>query len=128
MISLSTISNPFDSFLSFGEEVDFISKEYIGVYDYDKMPVINLLKGKQTVKHFQLEKACMIEVIVMDDEGKPLKDVRVIATSLADGRKREIGRRLNALKTDKKGYSLQNALRAQNAGLGLGSRERNTEK
>ena len=48
----------------------------------------------------------MIEVFVMDEEGKPLKDVRLIATSLADNRKREIGKRVNTLKTDKDGYIL----------------------
>ncbi len=97
----------FDSINSKGNyKIKITSKEYTGIYDYDNMPVINLEKNKQAVKHFQLERACMIEVLVVDEAGDPIKDVRLLATSLADGRKREIGKGLHAHKTDDEGYIL----------------------
>ena len=97
----------FDSIKSKGNyKIKITSTEYIGIYDYDKMPVINLVKNKQAIKHFQLERACMIEVLVVDEAGDPIKDVRLLATSLADSRKGEIGKELHAQKTDDEGYIL----------------------
>jgi len=105
-----TDKNGFYSFDSVEPEgnyrIKLTSKEYVGVYDYNKMPVINLAKGKQSVKHFQLEKACMIEVLVVDEAGEPIKGVQLLATSLADDRKRDIGGSTYTQKTDDEGYLL----------------------
>jgi protocatechuate 3,4-dioxygenase beta subunit len=79
------------------------SKEYVGVNDYDKMPIVNLRKDAQKVRHFKLQKACMIEVKVVNEAGEPIEGAKLIATSLADERSREIGDRLYSQKTDANG-------------------------
>ncbi|MFC1739835.1 carboxypeptidase-like regulatory domain-containing protein, partial [Planctomycetota bacterium] len=82
------------------------SDAHIGIYDYDKMPVVNLSSETQTVKHFELEPACMIEVRVVNEKAEPVEDVDLIATSLADEHGREIGDRLYSKKTDANGIML----------------------
>jgi len=84
--------------------IQIASKEYVGIYDYEKQPLVSLKKDKQRVKHFELEKACMIEVRVVDEAGEPVKKARVIATSLADNRRREIGHMLHFQGTDDDGF------------------------
>ncbi|GAI50647.1 unnamed protein product, partial [marine sediment metagenome] len=84
--------------------IQIASKEYVGIYDYEKQPVVGLKKDKQRVKHFELEKACMIEVRVVDEAGEPVKKARVIATSLADNRRREIGDTVHFQGTDDDGF------------------------
>lgn len=91
--------------------VGVTSKEYVGITDYDSMPIVNIQKGKQAVKHFQLEKACMINVLVLDHNNNPIEKARLFATSLADERKREVGERFREQMTDKYGYVLLGGLK-----------------
>lgn len=82
------------------------STEYVGITDYDKMPMIFLKKDSQEVKHFKLDKACMLDVWVVDEQGNPLKDADVHATWLADNRRQEINDSMYARRTDENGYIL----------------------
>jgi len=87
------------------------SKGYVGINDYDKMPIVNLRNDAQEVKHFKLEKACMIEVKVVDEAGEPIKGATLIATSPADERSTEIGGRPYEQKTDANGIMLLGGFR-----------------
>jgi len=84
--------------------VGVTSKEYVGITDYDSMPRVSLQKSKQFVKHFQLEKACMIDVLVLDHNSNPIEKTFLFAASLADERKKEIGDQFYAQMTDENGY------------------------
>ncbi|MHC4744739.1 MAG: carboxypeptidase regulatory-like domain-containing protein, partial [Planctomycetota bacterium] len=79
------------------------SHEYLGITDYDKMPMVDLRKDSREVKHFKLQRACMIEVKVVDEEGRPLEGADLIATSLADERSRDIGESRYSRRTDANG-------------------------
>ncbi|MHC4704141.1 MAG: hypothetical protein ACYTFQ_26570, partial [Planctomycetota bacterium] len=67
------------------------SDEYLGIKDDDKMPIVSLDNDRQMVKHFQLRPACMIDIQVIDEQGQPLEKVWLVATFLADDRKRGVG-------------------------------------
>lgn len=67
-----------------------ISDDYVGITSYSKQPVINLQKDKQVVQHFQLQKACKLEVLVVDPNGRPIQGADVRATVLSSDRKDEI--------------------------------------
>jgi len=71
--------------------ISVISKEYLGVTEDDKMPIVNLRKNSGEVRHFKLDRACLIEIKVVDDAGEPIEGADLIATSLADDRSRAIG-------------------------------------
>ncbi|MBL7154827.1 MAG: carboxypeptidase regulatory-like domain-containing protein [Phycisphaerae bacterium] len=83
--------------------ISVASKGYLGITDYDKMPIINLRKDSREVKHFKFARACMIEVKVVDDAGKPIEGADLVATSLADDRSRAIGERSVSRETDANG-------------------------
>ncbi len=65
-----------------------------------------LSNDKQAIKHFQLPKACMVDVWVTDPNGVPLPKTNVIVTSLVDDRSREIGDSARLRQTDPNGYIL----------------------
>jgi len=82
------------------------SVKHVGITAYKKLPMIHLEKEGQEVRHFKLNKACMLDVWVVDEEGRPLKDAGIYATSLADDNPREIGNKMNFRETDENGYML----------------------
>ncbi len=82
------------------------SNEYVGIYDYAAMPIVNLSGSKQVVKDFKLDRACMIEVRVVDEEGKPVEGAELLATSLGDERRTEIGGQMRRKRTNKDGILL----------------------
>jgi uncharacterized GH25 family protein len=82
------------------------SKEYVGLTDYDVHPRMHLKKNSQSAKHFQLAKACMIDLYVIDEEGDPIKGARVWTTSLANEHGREVGKSYASQRTDEEGYIL----------------------
>lgn len=85
-------------------DIGVYSTEYIGIIEYDKRPKIHLTQNGKEVQHFQLEKACMIDVYVMDTDGKPIKDVRLWTTSCSDEYGREVGRSYASVRTNEDGY------------------------
>jgi 5-hydroxyisourate hydrolase-like protein (transthyretin family) len=84
------------------------SNGYSGITNYDSMPVVNLRKGKEVVKDFKLDKACMIEVQVVDEANQPVENAELSVSSLTDeynNKFREIKRR-----TDKNGVAILGGL------------------
>lgn len=82
------------------------SNEYIGIYNYEAMPIVNFSKDKQIIKDFKLDKACMIELRVVDEANKPIEGAEIKTTSSADERDREIGTDMLRKRTDKDGFVL----------------------
>ena len=80
------------------------STEYIGITDYEKRLKIHLARNDKAVQHFQLAKACMIDVYVVDADGEPVKDVRLWTTSLGEEHGREVGRNYVSQSTNADGY------------------------
>jgi RNA polymerase sigma factor (sigma-70 family) len=87
-------------------QVAVSSQEYVGIGRDDRSPAIYLSNDKQAVKHFQLPKACMVDVWVVDSNGVPISGTNVVITSLADDRSREIGDSIRLRQTDPNGYIL----------------------
>ena len=82
------------------------SKAYVGIGYDAKRSLINLSQDKQMVRHFQLPRACMVNVRVLDANGVGIQGARVVATSLADDLKREIGGHGMPERTDHRGELL----------------------
>jgi len=88
-------------------QIRVTSKKYVGIYGHKKMPEINLRKGEETVNHFELKKACMIEVRVVDEEGRGVEKARLVVTSPGSDNRREImGTNSYDYKTDANGLAL----------------------
>jgi hypothetical protein len=71
-------------------ELAIDSKEYVGISWGERNPVVHLSQDGQAVRHFQLPRACMVDLWVVDANGIGVKDAKVVATSLADSRKRPV--------------------------------------
>ncbi|MFH1371401.1 MAG: carboxypeptidase-like regulatory domain-containing protein, partial [Planctomycetota bacterium] len=105
-----TDANGFYCFEKISESRDYRisidSNEYVGIYDYQAMPTVNLSKGKQVVKDFVLDRACMIKVQVVDEANQPIEDAKLTA-NIPDGvRNRRIGTDMFRKRTDKNGFVL----------------------
>jgi len=86
------------------------SNGYSGITNYDSMPVVQLSKDTQTIKDFKLDKACMIELRVVDEANQPIEGAELSVASLTDeynNKFREIKRR-----TDKNGIATLGSLPA----------------
>ncbi len=105
-----TDSNGFYSLDSVHEagsfQVSVFSLEYVGIERDAKNPAVYLSNDKQAIKHFQLPKACIVDVWVTDPNGVPLPKTNVVVTSLVDDRSREIGDSARLRQTDPNGYIL----------------------
>ena len=80
------------------------SNDYVAITDYQSMPSLRIQKGTQTVKDFKLDKACMIQVQVVDEANQPIENTELSAASLTDEYRNkfsEIKRR-----TDKNGVAI----------------------
>jgi protocatechuate 3,4-dioxygenase beta subunit len=49
------------------------SNEYVGITESGSMPSVRIQKDAQTVKDFKLDKACMIQVQVVDEANQPVE-------------------------------------------------------
>jgi protocatechuate 3,4-dioxygenase beta subunit len=85
--------------------IQLFSKTNIGIHDRDKA-TIHLQKEKQKAKHFDLPRACMIKVKVVDEQSQPVSGAYFINTLLADDEKRNIGDRMGRDETDTNGMIL----------------------
>jgi hypothetical protein len=92
------------------------SNEYVGIYDYAAMPIVNLSKDKQAVKDFKLDRACMIRVQVVDEANQPVEGAELSASALGDERSREIGGQMRRKRTDKDGNVLLGGFPPSKAG------------
>jgi len=82
------------------------SKEYAGISVGERNPVVHLSQDRQAVKHFQLPRACMVDLWVVDANGVGVKGAKVVATSLADSRSRPVSYFGDLRETDPNGYIL----------------------
>ena len=89
------------------EQIDFFirSLDYVGYYkNVDTPPRIELIQGMPAVKHFQLPRACKIDVFVYDEDGNPIKDAEA-STSL-EGASASYPRSCMKKSSDENGYIL----------------------
>lgn len=90
----------------FGDcRVNVTSNDYVRIMDYGNLPVVHLDKDERMVKDFQLTRACMIELDVVDEQGEPIEKAQIQAMSLADQWGREV-RGLGGISTNAKGSVL----------------------
>ncbi len=88
------------------------SLEYLGISQSESNPSLSLANGREVRKDFQLSRACMAEVRVTDPNGNPISKAKVVVTSIADDRSREVGYTrdvygdLKMHETDPNGYVL----------------------
>jgi hypothetical protein len=87
-------------------DVSISSNEYLGSSPGEGSLSVHLRPDAQIVRHLQLPRACMVDVWVVDANGVGIKDARVVGTSLADDRKREVNRSIYSRGTDPNGYIL----------------------
>ena len=90
------------------------SWDHIGIdFNADRPPTIRLQNDKQVVRHFQLKKACMVELTVKDEDGKPLEEAKIRVSRLSDNRGWSVGAEEsggNGNKTNKEGFVLLGGL------------------
>ena len=86
--------------------IGIASTDYIGITDYRKKPIVNLKNGLHKVKDFQLERACQIEITVVDEQGDPIKDARIRVSSMSDEHGREVGKSDYSRRTNENGLML----------------------
>ena len=86
--------------------VSVYSRDYVGFSVNSDAPQINLAKDQQSVKHFQLARACKVNVQVVDVNGLGIQGVELIPTSVVHGPGKEINDQGLGRKTDEDGYYL----------------------
>ncbi len=65
-------------------EISIHSKTHIGIdAGGHSSPKISLDPNQASVKHFEVERACMVDVYVVDEEGQAIANAEVIGTDLA---------------------------------------------
>ncbi|MHC4130527.1 MAG: hypothetical protein ACYSSP_01075 [Planctomycetota bacterium] len=90
------------------------SDAYVGIYGWDKMPILNLGTEVNIVQHFELKSACMIQVQVVDEKGEPVEGAELLPTWLGEEFGREVGEGLYSKRTDANGYMLLGGFEASN--------------
>ncbi len=61
------------------------SNEYIGITDYQSMPSVVIQRNGQTVRDFKLDRACMIELHVVDEANQPIEGVEFTVRPFENG-------------------------------------------
>jgi len=92
------------------------SKEYIGKPNIDDDYKILIEKDKQKIVNFQLEKACMADLWVKDEQGKPIEGAEIEVVDLVTNRSTAASRSNTIERTDKDGYTLIGGLPSAKAG------------
>ena len=82
------------------------SKDYIGKPDIDDNYKISIEKDKQQIAHFQLEKACIADLWVKDEQGNPIEGAKIKVVDHATNRSTAASRSNTIKPTDKDGYTL----------------------
>ncbi|MGA2092763.1 MAG: hypothetical protein ABSH16_05065 [Sedimentisphaerales bacterium] len=82
------------------------SNEYVGIYDYDKMPDVNLKKDSKLIRDFKLSRACMLKVQVVDEANQPIEKAELTVNYPSDEKIKNIGGDSLHRYTDKEGYCL----------------------
>lgn len=82
------------------------SKDYIANPGIDDDYKILIEKDKQKIVHFQLEKACIADLWVNDEQGNPIEGAEIKVVDLATNRSTAPSRSNIIEPTDKDGYTL----------------------
>jgi protocatechuate 3,4-dioxygenase beta subunit len=83
------------------------SNGYAGITNYEEMPVVNFRKDKQVVKDFKLDKACIIEVRVVDEANQPVEGAELsVDLPSAEINRRLLRRMLPYKRTGKDGTAI----------------------
>ena len=73
-------------------ELRTLSHAYLQPRDEDARPLqVALGPQSRAVKHLQLEPGCQVDVLVVDPEGRPLRDVRLIGSWMGSDRANDVG-------------------------------------
>jgi hypothetical protein len=88
------------------------SNEYVGITDYQSMPSIRIQKDTQAIQDFKLDKACMIQVQVVDEANQPVEgaELSVMPFDREIQRKLMTGIKRYNLQTNKDGIALLGGL------------------
>ncbi|NQV31948.1 MAG: sigma-70 family RNA polymerase sigma factor, partial [Phycisphaeraceae bacterium] len=81
------------------------SKEYIGKPDIDDDYEVSIEKDKQNIVHFQLEKACIADLWVKDEQGNAITGASIEVVDLVTNRSTAASRSNTITPTDQDGYS-----------------------
>ena len=73
------------------------------------LPIVALSHNEPVVRHFALERGCLVEVKVTDESGQPIRDVRLTASWLGSEQPTEAGRPAT---TDQRGLAVLGTLTA----------------
>jgi hypothetical protein len=93
------------------------SNEYVGITDYGSMPPVRIQKDAQTVKDFKLDKACMIQVQVVDEANQPVEGAAFSVVPYDTGLMRQLVAPPRPYpQTNKDGIALLSGLPASNMG------------
>jgi hypothetical protein len=82
------------------------SNEYVGIYNYQEKPIVNLSKDKQVVKDFRLDKACKIKISVVNEANEPIEGAELSISLSGDNRFRHIVNQSRRRRTDNDGIHL----------------------
>lgn len=73
------------------------------------LPIVSLSQNEPIIRHFALERGCLVEVNVTDASGQPIQDVRLAASWLGSEQTKGAGRPAT---TDQKGFAVLSTLAA----------------
>jgi hypothetical protein len=84
----ATDANGFYYFENIGQDgnykIKITSKEYVGIIEQQESAVVYLSNDSNQVRNFKLEKACMIDLLVMDEANEPVSNAQIFITSPTD--------------------------------------------
>jgi len=92
------------------------SREYVGKPDIDDDYKISIEKDKHQIAHFQLEKACITDLWVKDEQGNPIQGASIKVVDRATNRSTAASRSNSIVPTDQDGYTLIGGHPASKAG------------
>jgi RNA polymerase sigma factor (sigma-70 family) len=108
--SARTDSNGFYSFRAVdgngSHQLSVHSMEYVGIPRGDGSPTLYLSNDTQTVRHFQLSRACMVDVWVTDVNGAPISNAYVTVSLPAGNGSQDLDDSGRRHRTDPNGYLL----------------------
>ncbi len=84
----TTDANGFYYFEDVGKDgnykIKITSKEYVGITEQQELAVVYLSNDSNQIRNFKLEKACMIDLLVMDEANEPVSNAQIFIMSPTD--------------------------------------------
>ncbi|MHC4704423.1 MAG: carboxypeptidase regulatory-like domain-containing protein, partial [Planctomycetota bacterium] len=114
----ATDENGFYSFDKVDEGGDYIvrvhSPEHMWFGNWKDQPVVELRSGSNKVKHLALEPGCLIDVNVVDEQGKPIDGAQLYVSWTGQEYGRETGRDRSSVLTNDDGEATVGAFEPSN--------------